>query len=84
MESDRCCGSRAAEEARNPREAERGVILSRYLRTILRSDSNRADPQRPRVRINSICFFYESPDVGAFLWALSRENDGSFVGMSRP
>ena len=25
-----------------------------------------------------------NPDVGAFLWALSRENDGSFVGMSKP
>ena len=37
-----------------------------------------------RVRINTIGFFFESPDVGAFLWALARENDGSFVGMSRP
>ena len=37
-----------------------------------------------RVRINAVGFFFESPDVGAFLWALSRENDGSFVGMSRP
>jgi hypothetical protein len=77
-------GLTAAEEARNPSEQERGVILARYLRTTLRTDWNRADPQRPRVRINSIGFFYESPDVGAFLWALSRENDGSFVGMSRP
>jgi hypothetical protein len=41
-------------------------------------------PGQARVRINSIGFFYESPEVGAFLWALSRENDGSFVGMSRP
>ena len=39
---------------------------------------------RPRVRINTIGFFYESPDVGAFLWALARENEGSFVGMSKP
>ena len=37
-----------------------------------------------RVRINSIGFFYQSPNVGAFLWNLSRENDGSFVGMSKP
>ena len=29
-------------------------------------------------------FFYESPDLGAFLWALARENEGSFVGMSKP
>jgi hypothetical protein len=36
------------------------------------------------VRINTIGFFYESPDLGAFLWALARENEGSFVGMSKP
>ena len=43
------------------------------------------DPSgRPRVRINAVGFFYESPEVGAFLWALARENDGSFVGMSKP
>ena len=41
-------------------------------------------PGKERVRINSVGFFYESPDVGAFLWALSREHDGSFVGMSKP
>ena len=29
-------------------------------------------------------FWAESPDVGAFLWALARENEGSFVGMSKP
>jgi von Willebrand factor type A domain len=77
-------GLTASDEARNPSEQERSVILARYLRMTLRTDWNRADGQRPRVRINSIGFFYESPDVGAFLWALSRENDGSFVGMSRP
>jgi hypothetical protein len=27
---------------------------------------------------------FKSPDLGSFLWALSRENDGSFVGMSKP
>jgi hypothetical protein len=37
-----------------------------------------------RVRINCLGFFYESPEVGAFLWALARENEGSFVGMSKP
>jgi hypothetical protein len=36
------------------------------------------------VKINTIGFFYESPDLGSFLWALARENDGSFVGMSKP
>ena len=44
----------------------------------------RTQPGLPRVRINAVGFFYESPDVGAFLWALAREHDGSFVGMSKP
>jgi hypothetical protein len=65
-------------------ETDRSVILSRHIRTLLRRDWNRPLPGQPRVRINTIGFFYESPDVGAFLWALARENDGSFVGMSRP
>jgi hypothetical protein len=54
--------------------------LSKYVRMTLKQRWNR----EPKVRINSVGFFYESPDVGAFLWALSRENDGSFVGMSKP
>jgi len=33
------------------------------------------------VRINAVGFFFESPDVGAFLWALAREHRGSFVGL---
>jgi hypothetical protein len=65
-------------------ETARGAILARYLRKTLAVVWNAPSEKRPRVRINSIGFFYESPDVGAFLWALSRENDGSFVGMSRP
>ena len=40
--------------------------------------------RRPRVRINTVGFFFDSPDVGAFLWAMAREHEGSFVGMSRP
>jgi hypothetical protein len=62
----------------------RSVILSKHLRAKLKNDLNRPLPGKERVRINSIGFFYESPDVGAFLWALSREHDGSFVGMSKP
>ena len=50
----------------------------------LKSEWNRSYSGRPKVRINTVGFFYESPDVGAFLWALARENDGSFVGMSKP
>ena len=33
------------------------------------------------VRINAVGFFFESPDVGAFLWAMAREHRGSFVGL---
>ena len=66
------------------KEVERNDILSKHIRKTLKSDWNRPLPNQPRVRINTVGFFYESPDVGAFLWALARENDGSFVGMSRP
>jgi hypothetical protein len=59
---------------------EREEKLGKYVRAILKQRWNR----EPKVKINSIGFFYESPDLGAFLWALSRENDGSFVGMSKP
>jgi Mg-chelatase subunit ChlD len=66
------------------KEVERNDVLARHIRQTLRTDWNRQLPGQSRVRINAIGFFYESPDVGAFLWALARENDGSFVGMSRP
>ncbi|HZV04514.1 MAG TPA: VWA domain-containing protein [Gemmataceae bacterium] len=66
------------------REVERNDLLARHIRRTLQSDWNRPLPGQPSVRINTIGFFYESPDVGAFLWALARENDGSFVGMSKP
>jgi hypothetical protein len=66
------------------REVERNDLLARHIRRTLQSDWNRPLQSQPRVRINTIGFFYESPDVGAFLWALARENDGSFVGMSKP
>lgn len=66
------------------KEVDRSEVLARYIRNLLRRDWNRDMPDRPRVHINTIGFFYESPDVGAFLWALARENEGSFVGMSKP
>jgi predicted nucleic acid-binding Zn-ribbon protein len=73
-----------AEAARTLKETEQSEILSRYIRQKLKNDWNRPMANRERVRINTVGFFYESPDVGAFLWALARENDGSFVGMSKP
>jgi hypothetical protein len=65
-------------------EQERGVILAKQVRETLERTWNRADGLRPRVRINAVGFYFESVDVGAFLWALARDNDGSFVGMSKP
>jgi hypothetical protein len=65
------------------KETERAEILGNHVRKLLRTAWNRSVAGR-RVRINAVGFFYESPDVGAFLWALARENDGSFVGMSKP
>jgi hypothetical protein len=72
------------EAARTLKESDRSEILSKYIRQKLRTEWNRAYTGRPKVRINAVGFFYESPDVGAFLWALARENEGSFVGMSKP
>jgi von Willebrand factor type A domain len=72
----------SATQERSISDTDRSTILSRYVRQMLKTTWNSGKPQK--VRINSIGFFYESPDVGAFLWALCRENDGSFVGMSKP
>lgn len=72
------------EQQRTMSEMQRTQHLSQIVRNALKNTWNRADAGRPKVRINTIGFFYESPEVGAFLWALARENDGSFVGMSRP
>ena len=68
----------------NLNEFDRGMILGRHIRAKLKADWNKPDRSKARVKINTIGFFYESPDLGAFLWALARENDGSFVGMSKP
>lgn len=65
-------------------EGEQSTILSKHVRRTITGIWNKPDEKNTRVRINAVGFFYESPDVGAFLWALARENDGSFVGMSKP
>jgi predicted ester cyclase len=65
-------------------EVERSTALGNHVRKTLKTTWNRPLLSQPRVRINAVGFYYDSPDVGAFLWALARENDGSFVGMSRP
>jgi hypothetical protein len=65
-------------------ELERAALLGTYIRKKLKTDWNTRKDGKAPVRLNSLGFFYESPDVGAFLWALSRENEGGFVGMSKP
>jgi hypothetical protein len=65
-------------------DPEKGASLGRHILTTLRLQWNTPAPGGVRVKINSIGFFYESPDLGSFLWALARDNDGSFVGMSKP
>jgi hypothetical protein len=77
-------GLSAYDQTRNISESEKGDKLGKYIRTTLKQSWNRPTAGYAHVKINSIGFFYESPEVGAFLWALSRENDGSFVGMSSP
>jgi Mg-chelatase subunit ChlD len=72
-----------ADQERNLPADLKTAALARHLRGTLKDVWNREE-NRKRVRVNAIGFFYESPEVGAFLWALSRENDGSFVGMSKP
>jgi predicted nucleic acid-binding Zn-ribbon protein len=62
----------------------RGVVLGKHVRTMLSTTWNKPLAARSRVKIHTIGYFYESPDLGSFLWALARENDGSFVGMSKP
>jgi hypothetical protein len=67
--------------AANLTEAQRNQLLSKFVRDKLQTDWNRAVAGQPQVRINAVGFFFESPDVGAFLWAMAREHKGSFVGL---
>jgi hypothetical protein len=65
-------------------EAPRTAYLCNRVRHLLKTVWNRPGIGQPPVRINTVGFFFDSPEVGAFLWALAREHDGGFVGMSRP
>jgi hypothetical protein len=65
-------------------EIELGIVLGKFVLKTLREQWNRPNARGERVKIHTVGFFYESPDLGAFLWSLARENDGSFVGMNRP
>jgi predicted nucleic acid-binding Zn-ribbon protein len=59
-------------------EAALTAALGRHLRDAIRRGWNARAPQ---VRIHAIGFYYDSPALGAFLWSLTRENGGSFVGL---
>lgn len=78
-----------------PTEAQRNYYMSKFVRDRLKTEWNRPAADLPAspplgkggmgavgpVRINAVGFFFESPDVGAFLWAMAREHRGSFVGL---
>jgi von Willebrand factor type A domain len=66
-------------------ESEKSQLLGKFVRDRLKTTWNApTGPVKQRVRINAVGFYFDSPDVGAFLWALARDNDGSFVGLSKP
>ena len=64
-----------------PTEAQSNYYLGKHVRDKLKNDWNRSIKGAPDVRINAVGFFFESPDVGAFLWAMAREHRGAFVGL---
>ena len=64
-----------------PTEAQRNFYMSKFVRDKLKNEWNRPIDDQRDVRINAVGFFFESPDVGAFLWAMAREHRGSFVGL---
>jgi hypothetical protein len=66
---------------RNPTEAQKNLYMSKFIREKLKNEWNRPAQGDQAVRINAVGFFFESPDVGAFLWAMAREHRGSFVGL---
>jgi hypothetical protein len=62
-------------------ELSQANMLGKYVRDTIQQRWNSGTS---KVRIHAVGFFYESPGLGSFLWALTRENGGSFVGMGRP
>jgi hypothetical protein len=74
-------GSGIPANIRNPTEEQRNQFMGKFVRDKLKSDWNRPQEGMNDVRINAVGFFFESPDVGAFLWAMAREHRGAFVGL---
>jgi hypothetical protein len=59
-------------------EASLHAALGKFVRDTLAQKWNR---DQPKVRIHAIGFYFDSPALGSFLWALTRENHGGFVGL---
>jgi hypothetical protein len=74
-------GSGVPATIRNPTEEQRNQFMGKFVRDKLKTDWNRPQEGQSDVRINAVGFFFESPDVGAFLWAMAREHRGAFVGV---
>jgi len=74
-------GSGVPASIRNPTEEQRNQFMGKFVRDKLKTDWNRPEKGLNDVRINAVGFFFESPDVGAFLWAMAREHRGAFVGV---
>ncbi len=74
-------GSGVPASIRNPTEEQRNSFMGKFVRDKLKTDWNRPQEGMNDVRINAVGFFFESPDVGAFLWAMAREHRGAFVGL---
>ncbi len=64
-------------------EIQKSNSRAKYVRAMIKQGWNRRLAGIPQVRINTIGYFFDSPEVGSFLWALARENNGSFVGMNQ-
>ncbi len=54
--------------ARNLTESQVSERLAKHIRKVMLNDWNSKASPNPRVKINTIGFFYESPDIGSFLW----------------
>jgi hypothetical protein len=77
-------GLTPADENRQPplSSVERSTKLANYLLQMLQNNWNKPAAGVPQVRIHSIGFYFDSPDLGAFLWKLAYAHGGRFVGMS--
>ena len=74
----------SAADAKTLNDVQKGEKLGKHILKKLSEEWNVAVGGKRPVKINAIGFFFESPDLGAFLWTLARSNEGGFVGMSKP